>query len=194
MYTWYLVRVWLLLVCLESAFRSYGFSVLSASSHPFYHGWHRWRQWRHDDLSSNFKRAESTHFLTGGAHGPPRTARWFCLYSSSLNDPSPIPSRLLHHIVWSPIPAVISLVAIIYLWLVLLLESTTGIVHCLLNKQEKKMTCFYGELWCRILKYHHVSGRLMAKCSQRSFIILKIKLLLCLFRKSNEDKCQIGKP
>lgn len=57
-----------------------------------------------------------------------------------------------------------------------------------------RIMCVCEELWCGIVKYHHGSGRLMAKCSQGSFIILKIKLLVYLFRKSNEDKCQIGKP
>lgn len=59
-----------------------------------------------------------------------------------------------------------------------------GIVHCFLNKQEEKNNVFYGELWCRMVKYHRFPGRLMVKCTQRSFIILKVKLLLCLFSKA----------
>lgn len=50
----------------------------------------------------------------------------------------------------------------------------------------------YGELWCRMVKCHRFSGRLMVKSAQRSFTILKIKLLLCLFIKTMKINATLG--
>lgn len=76
-------------------------------------------------------------------HGTTPPNQRSCLYSSSLNDlysPSlSIPSSLLHCVICI-VPPVVSVVDVICLWLVLILQGATGIVHCLLNKQEEKMT------------------------------------------------------
>ena len=76
-------------------------------------------------------------------HGTTPPNQHSCLYSSSLNDLYAlllsIPSRLLHCVICI-VPPVVSVVDVICLWLVLILQGATGIVHCLLNKQEEKMT------------------------------------------------------
>ena len=64
-----------------------------------------------------------------------------------LHDPySPllsVPSSLLCHATCT-VPSMVSVVAVICLWLGLILQGTTGIVHCLLNKREERTTYYMG--------------------------------------------------
>lgn len=140
----HLVRAWLLLACLKSASISYGFPVLSASSHPFYRGWHRWSQWRHDDLPSSFKRAESIHFLTGECPGATTHSQvvlslvlqseWSLSHPKQASPPHCLKPNPCGHLTCSYNLFVISITSPKYNWNCSLFTEQT----------REEMTCFYG--------------------------------------------------
>lgn len=101
-------------------------------------------EWKQGDLPSSRGWIHPAPFT--GVVAPGGCSTWSVLLSTphGANDPySPLLS-IPNSFLYCTVPPVVSVVAIICLWLVLILQGATGIVHCLLNKQEEKTTYYMG--------------------------------------------------
>lgn len=150
--------------------------MASLSLQPNLPAWLPQRGWRQKDLPSVFKGLKPLAPFSGGAlrgHSRDSAPALLLLSAYPAHLCSLFPAAFPLHDLHSPSRGLRRS----YHLFVISIKSPRYDWNCSLftEKTRGENNMLYGELWCRMVKCHHFSGRLIAKCTQRLFIILKVK-------------------